>query len=106
MNLSKFPVISKNGNEYLIKIKEYAPYNIYHVYLYKPYINIFGKRKFKKVFSSKKENFHYGFNWEDDFIEIAKDFIETYENKNNEKENNLNSKKENIEKFKKWDGKC
>jgi len=108
---SKFPVISKQGNEYRVSVKE--EYQGCETLVCRIYIksksNIFkNKERFKKVYKYSDWDVYDKYRF--DYKGFAIATVEIYES-NIEKEKKLKAYKEcawerNIEEFKNWDGKC
>lgn len=103
MKASKFPVISENGNEYLVRIKKSIEYHTYHIedviicaIYVKRKFNLFG---YQKVYGMSV----YYNNWNDSIIELCKESVKQYE-----KEHVLPERKykQSLEEFEKWNGKC
>lgn len=108
MKLSKFPVTSKNGIEYLVEIKERV-WDQYEVSVYLRKTGLFGIKYHKLVnptIIGSGGNWLTGSKYNYDFVEMAKSEIESFENEvqaNIDRENLVSA---NAAKFNEWDGDC
>ena len=100
--MEKYPVISKNGNEYRVSF-----YELSTIGYTKCVVQVFRKRiwkinLFKRIdtytFTPKK--------WEFDYIKMAKRAVDSYEENIEKQKNNDSIEQQNIEKFKQWNGVC
>ena len=91
--MKKFPVISENGNEYLVKIGRVRYY--YSVGVYRK------GRYFNHYLSSKL----YFIN-RNDFVEMAKETVRAYESEKLASEQQCALAELNRKKFEEWDGDC
>lgn len=103
--MKKFPVVSRNGIEYLVKINRHGGGAEGKVYQYKiiPLVNI----KFLKrvdnpfgwgIYFNEKE-------WDFNYIGMARRCVEVYESKISESIRNSKKQKEQQKLFENWDGK-
>lgn len=105
MDLRKFPVTSKNGVEYLVKIK---PTYLEHfaIGVYVEMTGLFGRKRMKLVNGDNLEGapWYFGPKHNYDFIKMAKAEIERIENEAQEELARKEAIKANIAKFNEWDG--
>lgn len=103
--MKKFPVTSKEGNEYLIKITDDG-YGFLKGKIYKK-VKLPGVKLHITVKLNWMNNWLFGKeSWEFDYIKIAKRCVEKYEDSVTDKLRNKKLHKQNKDKFIDWDGKC
>lgn len=113
MLLSKFPVISKNNNEYLIDIKDSHvacgmyqwKVDIYKRYKYTSWFTKEEKEKFKLLYVWNSGWNHYD-DWDGRFKELAIMVVNEYEKSIQDKLEQEKRHAESLEEFNNWDGKC
>src|SRR5690554_653578 len=102
--MKKFPVISENGNEYLVKIRRSFGVHIYEVIVYERR-KIFGVPYFNRLNGGFLDDNEYdALNYDYDFVEMAKAEINRLEHRwelqyLREKVRNIG-----VGKFEEWDG--
>ncbi|MEH6941622.1 hypothetical protein [Bacillus sp. JJ722] len=104
--LEKFPVVSSNGNEYLVNVYE-DEFGFTRSEVYVRTKGWFGREKFKHIFGGMFEGGYYDLEkWDYDFVRIAKNTVYAYESKNAAKLLHEKRKAQGVAKFNEWDGEC
>lgn len=107
--IKKFPVTSKNGNEYLVKIYEsYLFETSYEVRVYEQYTGWFGRVKYRFINESFMNSARY-YNIEEfdfDLVEMAKHEITRMEAEWEAYSQLQQKKQEAKQKFEEWNGDC
>jgi len=101
--MKKFPIISENGNKYLIRMG-YGAFGLLYVDVCEPYNGLFGKQKFRKVNNSYET--YNADKLDYDYVQIAKDAVERYEESLAEDSRRAMLREYNANKFAEWDGDC
>lgn len=102
--MKKFPVVSENGNEYLVDIYK-DTFGVYcEVFVRER--RWFGLKKFRRVAGGIYDGWYDLGNWDYDFIKIAKYAVKKHEDNVEIKLSRKRREAEGIEKFIEWDGVC
>jgi hypothetical protein len=103
MKISKFPVMSQMGNEYLVKIVKVQDEHICTVYKKVPFL--MNRLRNKKVYSVSSFWFKY-FVGEFNHIAFAKKVVEAYEDKIKQEDDRDMAERKSLQEFLFWDGRC
>lgn len=106
--MKKFPVISENGNEYLVRIHQGTLADgLLRVDVYQKRVGLFGIRRNKKLNNRRCDYSHYNeAKWEYDYIEMAQNAIRKVEYQVAESKRVVVLREYNAKKFEEWDGDC
>ena len=102
--MKKFPVTSKNNNEYLAKVYR-GRYTEMRVSLYTKKPFMFGKHRFKRVFDSGML-FMVTNHRKTDYVGMVEYTVAYYEEEIRRKNYEEIERKAQLEKFEEWDGDC
>lgn len=103
MTLRKFPVVSKSGIEYEVRIKaDWHLDDTYRVTLHKRYKSIFGLQRIKEL----ERTYVYGSTFEQNFVEMAKYIVFKFESRVSDEITEDGQRLKSIGEFAEWDGKC
>lgn len=101
--LNKYPVISENGNTYLVSIWE-DNHGFYVVDIYVEKVGLFGKKKFKQVNGGFYENYYEIEKWNYDLVTMAQHEVRKYEKKIASQIRHQKKLNNAFKEFKEWDG--
>ncbi|AKO91991.1 hypothetical protein BEH_07685 [Priestia filamentosa] len=106
--LTKYPVVSQNGNQYRIDAWE-DKWGTAHieVFVYLGKSKIFKRDKFKSVYGGDEYGTAYDApRWKYNYVAMAKDQVISYENYLKNIERKATERNDGVKEFSKWDGKC
>lgn len=102
--MKKFPVISENGNEYMVKIRKTIAAYHYDVFIYRKR-KVFGIPYFRQLNGGFLDsNIYSAIEYNFDFVEIAKSEISRLERKWETRKEREIEYLEGVMTFEEWDG--
>lgn len=100
--LEKYPVISENGDEYLVSVFPTIAYKHVNAEVYVKRKGLFGRKKFMLVNWSIYEESE----WNYDYRAIAMNEIKKYENRVERQNQHEINRKQGAKRFEQWNGRA
>jgi hypothetical protein len=100
--LEKYPVISENGDEYLVSVFQSIAYKHVQAEIHVKRKGLFGRKKFERVNWSLYEEPE----WKYDYRAIAMNEVKKYENRIERQRQHEINQKQGAKRFEEWDGRA